>query len=136
MMAKAICPFNKKGCGNNAAFNFDTVGQKQNINITLNQGETCTFQVQADCGLPSFMPNDTTGFDIETIDYDDDDLDSAGIMASEVSNGNSTNKTEPKGNKKDFGSDKKQPKPPKIAIPQRSDKPNQDKKGPMQNGTN
>jgi hypothetical protein len=81
MMAKAMCPFNKRGCGNNAAFSFDSVGQKQNINITLNKGETCTFQVEAQCGLPAFKPNDTTGFDIETIDYDEDDLDSAGIQA-------------------------------------------------------
>ena len=28
----------------------------------------------ADCGLPSFKPNATEGFDIETIDYDEDDL--------------------------------------------------------------
>lgn len=79
MMAKALCPFNKRKCGNNTGFSFDSVGQKQNINITLNKGETCTFQVEAQCGLPSFKPNDTTGFDIETIDYDEDDLDSAGI---------------------------------------------------------
>ena len=30
--------------------------------------------IQAECGLPMFMPNDTTGFDVEIIDYDDDDL--------------------------------------------------------------
>ena len=81
MMAKAICPFNRRSCGNNTAFSFDTVGQKQSINITLNKGEACTFQVEAQCGLPAFKPNDTTGFDIETIDYDDDDLDSTGIQA-------------------------------------------------------
>ena len=81
MMAKAICPFNRRSCGNNTAFNFDSVGQKQNINVTLNKGETCTFQIEAQCGLPAFKPNDTTGFDIETIDYDEDDLDSAGIQA-------------------------------------------------------
>ena len=81
MMAKSICPFNKRSCGNNAAFSFDSVGQKQNISITLNKGEACTFQVEAQCGLPAFKPNDTTGFDIETIDYDEDDLDSAGIQA-------------------------------------------------------
>ena len=125
MMAKAICPFNRRSCGNNTAFNFDSVGQKQNINVTLNKGETCTFQIEAQCGLPAFKPNDTTGFDIETIDYDEDDLDSAGIQAQEREerSGNSTNKTEPKGPRKEFGSDKKPPKPPKIAIPKRSDKP-------------
>jgi hypothetical protein len=73
-LAKALCPFRNSSCGNNTAFGFDSVGQKQSINISLAQGETCTFQIQADCGLPAFKPNDTTGFDIETVDYDEDDL--------------------------------------------------------------
>jgi len=33
--------------------------------------------ITADCGLPAFEPNDTTGFEIETIDYDEDDLDAS-----------------------------------------------------------
>jgi hypothetical protein len=125
MMAKAICPFNKRSCGNNTAFNFDSVGQKQSINITLNKGEACTFQLEAQCGLPSFKPNDTTGFDIETIDYDEDDLDSTGVKTQEIlqASANSTNITEQqRGNRKDFGSDKRPPKPPKTAPIQRSDK--------------
>jgi len=73
-LAKAMCPFKKDRCGNNTAFSFDAVGQQQNINITLPQGETCNFLITADCGLPAFKPNDTTGFEIETVDYDDDDL--------------------------------------------------------------
>ena len=28
MMAKSMCPFNKRSCGNNTAFNFDSLGQK------------------------------------------------------------------------------------------------------------
>ena len=83
MLAKSICPFRKASCGNNTAFDFDAVGQKQDINITLNKGETCTYQIEADCGLPAFKPNDTAGFDIETIDYDDEDIDSTGIKAAE-----------------------------------------------------
>ena len=81
MMAKAMCPFNKGRCGQNTAFNFDSVGQTTQVNITLPQGETCTFQVEAECGLPAFKPNDTTGFDIEVIDYDEDDLASVGQIA-------------------------------------------------------
>ena len=69
-----MCPFKRDHCGNSTAFVFDSVGQQQNISISLPQGETCSFQITADCGLPSFKPNDTTGFEIETIDYDDDDL--------------------------------------------------------------
>jgi hypothetical protein len=60
------------------------VGQQQQINITLNQGDTCTFQVQTNCGIPSFTPNDTTGFDIETIDYDDDDLNMVGSASNRL----------------------------------------------------
>jgi hypothetical protein len=73
-MAKALCPFRQSYCGNSSAFKFDQVGQNQKINITLMLGETCTYLVEADCGLPSFKPNDTVGFDIEVIDYDEDDL--------------------------------------------------------------
>lgn len=73
-MAKALCPFRKSNCGNNTAFNFTDVGQSQTIDVTLPQGETCTYQIEAQCGLPSFKPNDTTGFDIEVIDYDDEDM--------------------------------------------------------------
>ena len=43
MMAKALCPFNRNSCGGNTAYNFDSVGQNTKINISLPQGETCTF---------------------------------------------------------------------------------------------
>lgn len=69
-----MCPFRNSNCGNHSAFLFSQAGEQQTINISLPQGETCTFQIQADCGLPAFKPNDTTGFEIETLDYDDDDL--------------------------------------------------------------
>ncbi len=44
------------------------------MNINLAIGDTCTFKVQAKCGLPAFKPNDTTGFDIVVLDYDEADL--------------------------------------------------------------
>jgi hypothetical protein len=37
--------------------------------------------VKADCGLPAYRPNHTNGFEIESIDYDEDDLDYAGIKS-------------------------------------------------------
>ncbi len=40
----------------------------------MGAGETCTFKVEADCGLPTFTPSSTKAFEIESIDYDDDDL--------------------------------------------------------------
>lgn len=54
MMAKAMCPFRKAQCGNSSTFGFDKVGDQQNITIKLQQGETCTYQVQTKCGLPAF----------------------------------------------------------------------------------
>ena len=73
-VAKNVCPFVASKCGGSNSFAFSQVGQSQNITITLKAGETCTYNVQADCGLPSLKPNDTTGFEIETVDYDDDDI--------------------------------------------------------------
>lgn len=102
-LAKAMCPFKKDRCGNSSAFAFDQVGQQQNINITLPQGETCSFQVEASCGLPSFKPNDTTGFEIETIDYDDDDLSAPSTLRM-------------LDEKREFGSDKKGPNKPNKTM--------------------
>ena len=42
-LSKAMCPFKKSNCGNSAAFSFDSVGQKQSINISLPQGEACSY---------------------------------------------------------------------------------------------
>jgi hypothetical protein len=30
--------------------------------------------ITAECGLPAYKPNTTVGFDIETIDYTDEDI--------------------------------------------------------------
>lgn len=60
------------------------------------------------------------------IDYDDDDIDapSAGIVALESSKSSKNNSTEKKGEeeKKEFGSDKKGPKPSRNITIQRPDK--------------
>ncbi len=69
-----MCPFEADNCGDQIFFNFTDVGDFLNVNISLPQGDTCTYHIMAYCGLPSFAPNDTTGFEIETVDYDDDDL--------------------------------------------------------------
>ena len=39
-LALALCPSEKKSCGNSTAFGFDAIGEKQSINIALVQGET------------------------------------------------------------------------------------------------
>jgi hypothetical protein len=54
----------------------------------LSAGESCTFKIEADCGLPTFTPSTTKGFEIETIDYDEDDLKSASLRI--LSSSNST----------------------------------------------
>ena len=48
------------------------------INVTLSQGDTCTYHVKAACGLPTIQPSNTFGFDIEIIDYDDLDIGTIG----------------------------------------------------------
>ncbi len=46
------------------------------MNISLAAGETCTFRVQAKCGLPTFAAlANVTGVDIQVVDFDDDDID-------------------------------------------------------------
>jgi len=82
----------------------------------LKAGETCTYNVQADCGLPSLKPNDTTGFEIETVDYDDDDIADVPVTkavqtAPLATLTSSTQQTTTK-KEGDFSSDKKPPKIP------------------------
>lgn len=86
-LAKAMCPFRRGagGCGSVSQFNFTNAGDSQKVNLTIPLGETCTFQIQADCGLPTVAPNDTTGFEIEMIDFDDDDL--AKVEGNKTGNG-------------------------------------------------
>ena len=76
-LALNMCPFDKKKCGsNNGTLSFSNAGDSQSISISLAVGETCTFRVEAKCGLPSFQPlTNVTGFDIQMVDYDDDDFD-------------------------------------------------------------
>jgi len=125
-------PFNKTQCGGNQGFNFSDVGQSQTLNITLAQGESCTFQVQAKCGLPKFKPNQTTGFQITVLDYDDRDVknsssSSGGRLLQSNSSGNwssssnsTKNSTSYKGeddDKENYSSDKLPPPLPGNFTP-------------------
>ena len=126
-----MCPFNKTQSGGNQGFNFSDVGQSQTLNITLAQGESCTFQVQAKCGLPKFKPNQTTGFQITVLDYDDRDVknsssSSGGRLLQSNSSGNwsssnsTKNSTSCKGeddDKEDYSSDKLPPPLPSKFTP-------------------
>jgi hypothetical protein len=78
VLALGMCPFTKTRCGSaNSTLNFtgSLVGQRQTLNVSLAIGETCTYRVQSNCGLPEFTPlANTTGFDIQVVDFDDDDV--------------------------------------------------------------
>lgn len=46
-----------------------------NVNIWIGPGEVCTYDIRADCGLPSFFPEGEGLMDLKimSIDYDDGD---------------------------------------------------------------
>jgi hypothetical protein len=73
--AKGLCPFRSNSCGPKALYKYTSYGAnfQDRVNITLQPGETCSFQIATECGLPMFQPSNTTGFDIEMIDYSDID---------------------------------------------------------------
>jgi hypothetical protein len=75
MTAKGLCPFRSNSCGAKALYKYTSYGANfmDKVNITLLPGETCSLQIATDCGLPMFQPSNTTGFDIEMIDYSDID---------------------------------------------------------------
>ena len=80
------------------------------MSINLDEGDTCTYQVETECGLPAFEPSDTTGFDIELVDYDEDDLTEMNVSIPP------RNATKPSGDRKGefgVGDSQKLPKPPK-----------------------
>ena len=78
VLALGMCPYTRSRCGSaNSTLNFteSAIGQSQTINISLALGETCTYRVETKCGLPDFAPiTNTTGFDIQVIDFDEDDI--------------------------------------------------------------
>ena len=71
-LAKFACPFVNSSCGPNNTIEFNKTGQTLNITLHIEPGNTCFFDIRAKCGAPAFQFNDTTGLDIEYIDFDDD----------------------------------------------------------------
>jgi hypothetical protein len=90
VLAKGFCPFPRTKCGSSQDFDFGEVGEKTDINITVSAGETCTYRIKADCGLPSFKPSTTDGFEIDNVDYDDDDLDETSTLRMLQGKGNNS----------------------------------------------
>jgi hypothetical protein len=75
-MALRMCPQKEVYCGNSSEVYFSAVNQSQTLNITLGPGEVCVYDVRAECGVPSFIPEGANSGDlkISTIDFDDDDI--------------------------------------------------------------
>jgi hypothetical protein len=88
--AKFACPFIKTNCGPNNTINFEKEGERQDIPINLEAGQTCFYQVNTKCGLPDFALNSTSGLDIEYVDYDEEDVPSP--TPAKASNGTGTTK--------------------------------------------
>jgi hypothetical protein len=73
-MATFVCPYVKSYCGGRSGtINFDKLGDNVTFTVSLPPGETCLYKIMSKCGLPAFTPNQTNGFDFQSIDYDDDD---------------------------------------------------------------
>jgi len=44
------------------------------MRVELEPGETCSYFINAECGVPAYRPDNTNGFEIESIDYTDEDI--------------------------------------------------------------
>jgi len=76
MLAKNVCPYQSSKCGGKGTtFRFSTWGDstKTSLTTTLSNGDSCSFVVNTQCGVPAFQVGDTTGLQIETVDYTDDE---------------------------------------------------------------
>ena len=52
---------------------YGALSSRDNATITLNTGETCPIMVRTTCGIPTYIPSNTVGFDIESVDYNSDE---------------------------------------------------------------
>jgi len=74
MLAKNLCPFNKANCGPSSNISFAVWNMQDRMKIELEPGDTCSYFINAECGVPGYKPDTTLGFDIESIDYTDADI--------------------------------------------------------------
>lgn len=132
VLAKEFCPFQGAKCGSIQNFDFGDVGENTNINITLAPGETCNYRVRTYKGFPTFQPSDTTGFEIENVDYDDDDLQDERRMLQVEGGKRGLNKTKDERKRLGFKAESESPKPKrnKSVSYRCDDNGTQPKKGP------
>lgn len=69
-----ICPFSVDNCGPAKNITFSSWDMNANLSLSLFPGETCNYFVTTECGMPSYKPANTKGFEIYSIDYTDDNL--------------------------------------------------------------
>ena len=121
-LAKAFCPFQANKCGAIQDFDFGDVGEKTTVKISLAPGETCNYRVRSFKGFPRFKPSDTTGFEIENVDYDDDDLqDGKRMLQGEQNAGprRGLNRTKEERQKGGFKAESEAAKPNRNIVPRR-----------------
>lgn len=79
--SKYVCQYNTAACGATSNFTLATVNSTASVNITaLALGQTCFYKVQAQCGGPSFRPNDTSKVEVEFVEFKDQDLNSSDVV--------------------------------------------------------
>ncbi len=64
LLARALCPFKKENCGDRPQILLNNTGDNVDIDINLPHGGSCMLEMRAQCGIPSFKPNNTDGLDI------------------------------------------------------------------------
>jgi hypothetical protein len=59
--ALLTCPHYEEKCGKKQVFTFDTVGSSDNATVkNLKKGDSCTFEIKANCGGPAFEISTTS----------------------------------------------------------------------------
>jgi len=75
-LAKTLCPWRQTACGPKQNYDYLFYGSlsKDNVTLSLGPGETCSYALKTTCGVPTYKPYTTAGFDIESVDYASDEV--------------------------------------------------------------
>jgi len=91
--SKYVCQYNTAACGSTTNFTLPAIGSNSTFNVSaLALGQTCFYKVQAQCGGPAFLPNDTSRVEIEYVEFKDADLNSSDVVRQYTLTSNDTNK--------------------------------------------
>ena len=53
MLAMRMCPVKQSKCGEKNALVFNKAGEAASMNMTLNPGDVCVYNLRAKCGIPT-----------------------------------------------------------------------------------